>query len=34
MMWGLTKEEPADVWYQRVQAQLTPCGYSPEMEAI
>ena len=28
------KEEPADVWYQRVQAQLTPCGYSPEMEAI
>ena len=28
------REEPADVWYQRVQAQLTPCGYSPEMEAI
>ena len=22
------------MWYQRVQAQLTPCGYSPEMEAI
>ena len=20
------KDEPADVWYQRVQAQLTPCG--------
>ena len=28
------KDEPADVWYQRVQAQLTPCGYKPEMEAI
>ena len=28
------KDEPADVWYQRVQAQLTPCGYSSEMEAI
>ena len=28
------KDEPADVWYQRVQAQLTPCGYSTEMEAI
>ena len=28
------KDEPANVWYQRVQAQLTPCGYSSEMEAI
>ena len=28
------KDEPADVWYQRVQAQLTPCSYSTEMEAI
>ena len=28
------KDEPADVWYQRVQAQLTPCGYNTEMEAI
>ena len=28
------KDEPVDVWYQRVQAQLTPCSYSTEMEAI
>ena len=28
------KDEPADIWYQRVQAQLTPCGYKSEMEAI
>ena len=28
------KGEPADVWYQRVQAQLTPCDYKTEMEAI
>ena len=28
------KDEPADVWYQRIQAQLTPCGYNTEMEAI
>ena len=28
------KDEPADVWYQQVQAQLTPCGYNTEMEAI
>ena len=28
------KDEPADVWYQQVQTQLTPCGYNTEMEAI
>ena len=28
------RDEPADVWYQQVQAQLTPCGYNSEMEAI
>ena len=28
------KDEPVDVWYQRVQAQLTPCNYSANMEAI
>ena len=28
------KDEPVDVWYQRVQAQLTPCSYNAEMEAI
>ena len=28
------KDEPTDVWYQQVQAQLTPCGYSSEMEVI
>ena len=28
------KEEPVDVWYQQVQAQLTPCSYSTVMEAI
>ena len=27
------KDEPADVWYQRVQAQLTLCSYNSEMEA-
>ena len=28
------KDEPVDVWYQRVQAQLTPCNYNTDMEAI
>ena len=28
------KDEPADVWYQQVQGQLTPCSYNTEMEAI
>ena len=28
------KDEPVDVWYQRVQAQLTPCKYNANMEAI
>ena len=28
------KDEPVDLWYQRVQAQLTPCNYSTEMEAV
>ena len=28
------KDEPADVWHQRVQAQLTLCGYNSEMENI
>ena len=28
------RDEPVDVWYQRVQAPLTPCSYSTNMEAI
>ena len=28
------KDEPVDVWYQQIQAQLTPCNYSADIEAI